>query len=77
MSIVETSTAQRELVEALYRISGLVDAIYAIGDTNACAQIAEGALSGVQKSLDREVSALLSAAEAGQIIAAENVKEAA
>lgn len=77
MSASETSTAQRELVQALYRISGLVDAVFAIGETNANAEIAEGAMAGVQKTLEREVAALLSAAEAWQIVAVENGKEAA
>ena len=77
MSPAEPSNAQRELVQALYRISGLVDAVFAIGETCANAEIAEGAMAGVQKTLEREVDALLSAAEAGLIIAAENVKEEA
>ncbi|RNJ50274.1 hypothetical protein [Methylocystis hirsuta] len=69
MSIAETSKAQQEFIDALYRVSGLVDAIFAISETNACALIAEGALSGVQKSLEREVDALLEAAAGGKIVA--------
>ena len=75
MSAAETSKAQRGLIEALYRVSELVDAIYAIGDTNACAQIAGGALSGVQKTLEREVDALLEAAESGKIVAVDRELE--
>lgn len=59
---------QKSLTSALYRISGLVDAVFAISETNAAEQIADGAMDGVQSALKREVEDLLEAAEAGEII---------
>ncbi|WP_159726157.1 hypothetical protein [Methylosinus sp. Ce-a6] len=59
---------QDDLTTSLYRMSGLVDAIYAVGDTNASTQIAEGGLRGIHSALERDIAALIDAAEAGEII---------
>lgn len=59
---------QQRLVSSLYRISGLVDAIYAVNDTSANDQIADGAMNGIRSALERDVADLLTAAEAGDII---------
>jgi hypothetical protein len=76
MSIAEPK-AKDQLLKTLNRVHGLVEAVFAIGETNANEDIAEGAAYGVYQALEREVAALIDAAEAGQIIAAESGREAA
>ena len=53
MSIAEPK-AKDELLKTLNRVHGLVEAVFAIGETNANEDIAEGAAYGVYQALERE-----------------------
>lgn len=57
-----------DLVATLYRMSGVIDAIYLAHDTTASKQIAEGALSGIHSTLSREIADLIDAAEAKNLV---------
>jgi hypothetical protein len=61
-------TDQGALVESLYRICGLVEAIFAISESEASEQIRESALDGVQRALKREAEDLLHAEEVGELV---------
>jgi hypothetical protein len=56
-----------ELTETLYRMAGLVSAIYLATDTTANSQIRDGALDGIHRALEHDVAAILDAVETGQI----------
>ena len=72
----DQSKEQGELVRSLHRICGLVEAIYAVAETNANENIKTSALGGIHEALSREIDELIEAEEQGKIIAVAG-KEAA
>jgi hypothetical protein len=56
-----------ELTATLYRMAGLVSAIYLATDTTANSQIRDGALNGIHLALEHDVAAILDAVETGEI----------
>jgi hypothetical protein len=57
-----------DLTETLYRMAGLVSAIYLATDTTASDQIREGALTGIHRALEHDVGVLIDAVETGEIV---------